>query len=45
MIEQSQRPLLPTGSNDLDSLQRRANRRRGDYQRRNSSFASHWQQA
>lgn len=44
MIEQSQRPLLPTGSSDLDSLQRRANRRRGDYQRRNSSFASYWQQ-
>ncbi len=45
MIEQSQRPLLPTGSSDLDSLQRRANQRRGNYQRRNGSFATYVQQA
>ncbi|MBC8159898.1 MAG: SH3 domain-containing protein [Roseiflexaceae bacterium] len=45
MIEQSQRPLLSSSSSDLDSLQRRANRRRGTYQRRNSSLAFYWQQA
>lgn len=44
MIEQSHRPLLPSGSSDLESLQRRANRRRLRYQRRNGSFAFQPQQ-
>ena len=42
MIEQSQRPLLPSGSSDLDSLQRRANRRRSHYQRSSGSSTFQW---
>ena len=44
MIEQSQRPLLPTGPSDLDSLQRRANRQRVRYRRSTGSSAFQWQQ-
>ncbi|KAB8141808.1 SH3 domain-containing protein [Chloroflexia bacterium SDU3-3] len=44
MIEQSHRPLLPTGLQDLDSLQRRANRGRVRYQRVNGSSTLQWQQ-
>jgi cell wall-associated NlpC family hydrolase len=45
MIEQSHRPLLPTGSSDLEALQRRANRRRLRYQQASGSLPSNKLQA
>jgi len=44
MIEQSHRSLLSSSSSDLDSLQRRANRRRTHYRRNSNSLAHQWHQ-